>query len=373
VVGAGLVAGSFWLRFGKLTSTGYNNESFWFKVVDGLRGLLFGPGRSIFIYAPLLVLSVLGMRALWRRSRPAAVGVLVALTSAVLLVANWWCWWGGICWGPRLVLPVLPLASIGAAALLADPRKWKTTLSIIIALFGLYVQGIGFAFKHDFDIYFWMNGNYEEEKRAWFELKQSSIWRMPRHFKEHPWDLSSSFLTLEQTGASTVEIGGQPVRRVEVAHRGDALIFNWTITDIFVVLKDGSRVPAGQLGARLDTFNGQAGEGALDGNPATRWATGSKRLDGMWVRLELEHVHDDIVRLELEHMPSERDFPNGLSAKIQADDGPSWTEVSAHAATPRLRWSPLIFVFAGLGLALALGGVRRQAPGPVPEPVPPGN
>ncbi|MBI5542864.1 MAG: hypothetical protein HY901_03175 [Deltaproteobacteria bacterium] len=362
VVGAGLVAGSFWLRFGKLTNTGYNNEGFWFKVLDGLHGLLLGWGRSVFLFAPLLILSVLGSRALWRRSRGAAAAMLTALGATLLIVANWWCWWGGICWGPRLVLPVLPLASVGAAALLAEPRRWKTGLALGIALFGLYVQAMGFSFKHDFDIYFWMNGDYQEERKAWFELDHSALCRMPRHFREHPWDLSSSLLTLVQTGPSIVELGQRPVRRVEIVHRGDALIYNWSIADVFAVVREGEltrRIPAGQLGARLLAFNGPSGSAALDGDPATRWSTGRKRLDGMWVRLELERVRDDLVRLELEHMPYDRDFPNGLSARVQAD-GPDWKDVPARAATPRLQWSPLLYAFAGLGLVLALLSLRRE-------------
>lgn len=366
VVGALLVGGSFWIRFGRLTNTGYNNEGFWFKVIDGLHGLLFGPGRSVFLFAPLLVLSALGARALWRRSRGAAVGALVAFGAALLVVANWWCWWGGICWGPRLALPALPIASLGAAAWLAEPRRWKAALAVPVVLFGIYVQAMGFSFKHDFDIYFWMAPDGHDERKAWFDLEYSALRRMPRHFREHPWDLSSAFLTREQTGPSTVEVGKRPVRRVEIRHVGDALIYHWSIADVFVVLSgEGGerRLPAGELGATLAAYNSPANPGALDGDPRTRWTTGSKRLDGMWVRLELPEARSDVLRLELEHMPYDGDFPNGLAARLQAVDGPDWVDVRAQAATPRLVWSRLVFAFAGLGLLLTALALRR---GPAP-------
>jgi len=124
LAGALLVAGSFYLRFGRLTSTGYGDESFWFRVHEGLYGLLLSPGRSVFLFAPLMILSAVGLRALWRRFKPAGIGVATAFGATVLLVASWWCWWGGVCWGPRLVLPVLPIASLGAVAALAEPRRW---------------------------------------------------------------------------------------------------------------------------------------------------------------------------------------------------------------------------------------------------------
>jgi hypothetical protein len=372
VAGALLVAGSFFLRFGRLTNTGYNNESFWFKVHEGLYGLLLSPGRSVFLFAPLMILSALGMRSLWRRFEPAGVGVATAFAAAVLLVANWWCWWGGVCWGPRLVLPVLPIASLGAVTLLAEPRRWKTGLAVFVALFGLYVQGLGFSFKHDFDLYFWMAPDGHDESKAWYDWRYSSLVRMPHHFRDHPWDLSSTFLTLVQTGPSKVEVGKRPVKRVEIRHKGDALVYNWSVTDLFAVVDRGGReerIPAGRLGARLDSFNHQDGAGALDGNPNTRWVTGSKRLNGMWIRLELDQVHSDILRLELEHMPVDRDFPNGLEAKVQAEGGP-WIEVPAVAATPKLKWSPLLFVFAAAGVLLALGSLRRGPPEPAPVSAP---
>jgi hypothetical protein len=370
ILGAGLAAGSLWWRFGTLRNAGYGNEIFSFQILEGLHGLLFGWGRSIFVYAPLTVLSLLGVRALWRRSRGAAAAMLATTAVTMLVVSAWWCWWGGICWGPRLVLPVLPIAAIGSGPFFAESGPLRTGAAIALVVAGFYVQVIGFSFKHDFDIYFWMNGSIESERKAWIEWERSSVRRMPRHFLEQPWDLSSSFLTLIQTGPSSIEIGQRPARRVEIVERGDALVYHWSISDIFAVVKDGARterIVAGNLGARLVTFNGRDGSGALDGDPTTRWSSGSKRLDGMWVLLDFGRVRDDILRLEVEHMPSDRDFPNGLTARIQAD-GPSWTGVSARAATPCLEWSPLIFVFAGVGAALVLlalwrGGSAAQATG----------
>ncbi|MGC4115778.1 MAG: hypothetical protein QM765_14490 [Myxococcales bacterium] len=373
LAGAALVAGSFLVRFGRLTNTGYNNEAFWFKVHEGLYGLLLSPGRSVFLFAPLMILSALGLRSQWRRFKPAGIGIVTAFFAAVMLVANWWCWWGGVCWGPRLVLPVLPIASLGAVALLAEPRGWKKGLAVFVALLGLYVQVIGFSFKHDFDLYFWMAPDGHDESKAWYDWRYSSLVRMPHHFRDHPWDLSSSFLTLVQTGPSKIEIGKQPVKRVEIRHKGDALIYHWSVTDLFAVVdRDGreERLPAGRLGARLETFNRQDGGGALDGNPSTRWTTGSKRLEGMWIRLELDQVHTDIVRLELEHMPNDRDFPNALAAKVQADGGSS-IDVPAVAGTPTLKWNPLLFVFAAAGLVLAIGALRRGPPEPEPSPATP--
>ncbi len=158
------------------------------------------------------------------------------------------------------------------------------------------------------------------------------------------------------------------MRKAEIVHRGDALLYHWSIADIYAVIDERGalrRVPAALAGAHLEAYNGRDGSDALDGNPATRWTSGSKRLDGMWVRLDFGTVRTDIARLEIEHMPYDRDFPNGLSARVQAS-GEGWTEVPTFAATPLLKWSGWIFILLVGGIALIALSLRRDS-GPAPQ------
>jgi len=363
LAGALLHGADAWIRLGSPFATGYGREGFTFHTFEGLHGLLASPGRSVFVYAPILLLALPGLPMLWRTSRAAAAGVAAGTLAMLLLIASWWGWWGGICWGPRLMLPMMPVAAVGALGFLSRSRRRGRWAVALVALASLYVQTLGVGFKQDFDVYFWMKPDYSDERLAWFDWRHAAVVRMPRHFRDHPWDMSSAFLSLEQAGPSTVEIG-RPVRRVEIVQRGDALLAPWSITDLYaVVARDGGeeRIPAGKLGASLDTFNGRNGSGALDGNPATRWDTGGKRLDGMWVRLVLPETRRDLVRMELEHMPHARDFPYGLEARV--DDGSGWTPVHARAAVPRLRWHPAIFALALAAVLLIVVGLRRAVRG----------
>ena len=365
-----LLKWSLAIRFDGAASTGYDNEKFTFEWREGIRGLTLGWGRSVFLFAPLLVASVVGIPALWRTSRGVCLGVFAALLVQLVVIANWWAWAGGICWGPRLVLPVLPLATVGVGPLLARPRAWKAALTTLLTAAGLWVQFLGFSFKHDFDIYFWMKHYGQDEKKAWFEWEYSVLRRMPRHFREHPWDLASAFLHLEQTGDSTVTIDRRPVQEVRIEHAGDALVYWWSIADIWCVLdgpNGGRRLPAAQLGARLVTWTHRRdAPAALDGDPSTRWTSRSKRLDGHWVRLIFPSPRTDVVRLDVGHLPYETDFPNGLRASIRAGPRAPWEPVPAHAATPILRWHWLIFALSGGGiLILALAfWVPAAPPGP---------
>ncbi len=367
-VGALLALFAARLQFGAFVLSGYSNERFTFDTLEGLRGLLLGWGRSIFLFAPLLILSMLGLPALLRREFDAGLALVATLLLSLLVIASWWAWYGGVCWGPRLLLPILPMCSIGAALFVEacgeGRRAWRGWVAAPVVLFGLYVQVMGFSFKHDFDIYFWMkSGPQNDERDAWFKWDRSVLRRMPHHFVERPWDLSSAFLTLRQRGPSTVTLGEQPVRRIKIIQQGAALIYHWSIADIFAVQRteEGGerRVALGDLGASIETFNRKEGAGALDGDPATRWSSGYKRQDGQWVIVDLGNSHTDLLRLELEHHPYDHDFPNGLEAEVQGE-GSTWRPVGAHAATPDLVWSPWLGLFALSGVGLAGLSLRSR-------------
>ncbi|MBN1680798.1 MAG: hypothetical protein JW966_10935, partial [Anaerolineae bacterium] len=107
----------------------------------GIGGLLFSPGRSVFLYAPPLALAV----ALWSRFRRhhAALADVLALLWIMALVfyGGWWAWHGGWCWGPRFLVPLLPLSCLPLGAL-PDRSAWRR-LALNLCVIGLGVQCAG--------------------------------------------------------------------------------------------------------------------------------------------------------------------------------------------------------------------------------------
>lgn len=111
------------LRFGSPWETGrYDHYGSFVDPLPGLVGQLVGPGRSLLLYSPALLVALLGWRRALDRRRAAALLVLAVFVTRWVLVSARSDWWGGWGIGPRYLLPVVPLLLLPLAELLEDLR-----------------------------------------------------------------------------------------------------------------------------------------------------------------------------------------------------------------------------------------------------------
>ncbi|MCJ7545083.1 MAG: glycosyltransferase family 39 protein, partial [Phycisphaerae bacterium] len=98
------------VRFGSPLQTGYGPAHtamgqgitlFSTPWVDGLGGLLLSPGKSVFLYNPVLLLAILGLAAFWKAHRGLAMMVIAAFAATVLFHSKFTFWSGDLAWGPR--------------------------------------------------------------------------------------------------------------------------------------------------------------------------------------------------------------------------------------------------------------------------------
>ena len=117
------------------------HNPFW----HGIRGFLFSPGKSIFVFCPPAILGMLGLSHLWRRNR--ALTVLAAASPVVNLALYSFRtqWEGSYCYGPRYLLPSLVLLCFPIAALLCDSPRWLRPAFWSTAILGFVVQAIGLS------------------------------------------------------------------------------------------------------------------------------------------------------------------------------------------------------------------------------------
>ncbi len=81
-------------------------------LMTGLTGLLFSPGKSIFLYCPLALLSVFCFRRFWTSYRPEAVFIAVLSMLWLVLHAKLEDWSGDWGWGPRYFITVAPILAL---------------------------------------------------------------------------------------------------------------------------------------------------------------------------------------------------------------------------------------------------------------------
>ena len=89
-----------------------------FSVADmprGLMVLLASPGKSLFVWAPALLVSLVAARQFWTEHRVAAIGVAVSGGLGLLAFAAYAFPEGGYSNGPRHLVPIVPLLLLPAA------------------------------------------------------------------------------------------------------------------------------------------------------------------------------------------------------------------------------------------------------------------
>ncbi|MCA9709818.1 MAG: DUF2723 domain-containing protein [Myxococcales bacterium] len=129
-------------RFGSPWETGrYDHYGYFVDPLPGLVGQLVGPGRSLLLYSPALLVALGG----WRRAlarRPAAAWMVLALAVVRwVFVSTRSDWWGGWGIGPRYLVPLVPFLLLPLAEILEDlrtaPRSRRLAVGLALAVCGL--------------------------------------------------------------------------------------------------------------------------------------------------------------------------------------------------------------------------------------------
>ncbi len=122
------------------------------EVSEGVRGYLFSPARSLWLFSPALVLGLAGAVMLIRARRWRQVAVplaaLVAFVVGYAAVRGADQWYGGRGWGPRYMVPLTPFLALWLLPVFAHvltPRatRWVRLGAALTFLAGIGVQLLG--------------------------------------------------------------------------------------------------------------------------------------------------------------------------------------------------------------------------------------
>lgn len=131
------------LRFGQPLGGPYAADPLGFSspILKGVFGLLLSPGVGLFVYAPVLLMSVLVFPRFVRQWKVEAALILALFAVRVAFFAHYWAWDGGATWGPRFLVPLIPLLLVPLAFLPRDRRIEVAT--IVLAAAGVAIQLLG--------------------------------------------------------------------------------------------------------------------------------------------------------------------------------------------------------------------------------------
>lgn len=174
------------IRFGSLSETGYNQEILFEAPWVGAFGLLFSPGRGLFIYAPLMLLLFFGIYPAWRRlARPYFLLIAAVCLFYWLFYGSWYAWGGTWGWGPRFLMPILPLLMLFVAESLAwvlekgrqSLLHWFARIGVgILVALSLFVNFLGVIV--DFNEHFLRLGRNDNFLFNWAAFPPLGHWQI---------------------------------------------------------------------------------------------------------------------------------------------------------------------------------------------------
>ncbi|MFH1313275.1 MAG: hypothetical protein ABIJ00_08605 [Candidatus Eisenbacteria bacterium] len=130
-------------RFGGLTLTGYHtafDKGFSAPLGRGLFWNLASSYRGILLYAPPVLLFVAGFASFGRKYRAELVLIASIAIYVFVVYSKWWAWHGGWCWGPRFLLPIIPLLILPGIVVMSERPRWGIPLGILLGAVGFVVQ-----------------------------------------------------------------------------------------------------------------------------------------------------------------------------------------------------------------------------------------
>ena len=139
------------VRFDSALESGYGSESGQFfpsHLSHTIPKLLISFDKGLFVFCPILILGLLGWKDFFERHRAEAILCLAFIVGNLIWSASWWSWEGGWSWGPRLLVPTIPLWLLPSAFLLQRVQSRRrlsifalvTSIAILLQIPGVLIK-----------------------------------------------------------------------------------------------------------------------------------------------------------------------------------------------------------------------------------------
>lgn len=200
-----------WFRFRTLRGHGYDDQWFTGNLIEGMMGLLFSPGKSPFLYSPLLLVVPIAFFFFARRFRVETWFLVLLILLTLWKSATWWIWWGGWSWGPRFLVPLLPFLVLTIGVLL-ERRAWVWLIVGLLLPLSILVNLLGIVVNFNTYLQLVTSGIFDNERIYLYEWYYSPI---PGHLRILDWSqvpivsfhLSRPDIGFSEPGATIISFG----------------------------------------------------------------------------------------------------------------------------------------------------------------------
>ncbi len=159
----------------------YSDESFIYWNAPKLMSVWFSDAKGYFIFAPMMLLSVLGFFFMAKtKGKMHFAGSLFLFCFESYMTAAWWCWWMGGVYSIRSFVDITAFMALPMGALFLwmekvisemDVKRRKAAIAIAVMFIGIFIY-INLAFIRGAE-----RGIINETMAGWWQLKQSLLLR----------------------------------------------------------------------------------------------------------------------------------------------------------------------------------------------------
>ena len=197
-----------WIRFGDPLDNGYPLLPYSTPVYEGLFGLLLSPGKGLVWYAPVCLVVIFAARTSYLQNRRYAITVAAMVLAHAAIYARFDVWSGENAYGPRYMIPLLPVIVAALAPVIDTGRHWLRGVRIAAAV-GFLLPGLLGATMYFNAVYF----EQQPSLLADLELTEttSAQQRLAWNFYPRTSPLMLQFRSLPDLARNTVDrVQGEP-------------------------------------------------------------------------------------------------------------------------------------------------------------------
>ncbi len=183
-------------RYDNIFNTGYIGvETFTGNVVQGLMVNLLTPGRSIFLYSPIIILSFFAFRRFYSEYKYIFFLFIAVIGTYLLTISMWYGWDGGWSYGPRYLLQTIPFFVLMLGHVFNNrtekAKNYLKIFGVMLLLLGFYINFTGAIVN--FMAYLTDNSEIAYSK-AFFHIDKSQPYNNLQFLIENSYDRNSLWI-----------------------------------------------------------------------------------------------------------------------------------------------------------------------------------